>query len=141
MTLFYTYRSRPCSAGEASPVADGNKYRNPHTDNAQRVRAFVILTPNRDFIIKYHHLELREHRVEGDRKNINQRGLRTPRKRVPLNKHDQGSFELMEIEAAYTGTICVFTRWGPRADRTHGHKSPSLAQKLFPTDNHLQIKF
>lgn len=106
-----------------------------------RVRDFGILSPNRDFTIKYHHSELREPRGEGGRKNISQRGLRTPIKRVPLNKHDQGSFELMEIEAAYTGTVCVFTRWGPRADRRHGHKSLSLTQKLFPMDNHLQIKF
>ena len=80
MTLFYTYRSRPCSSREASPAADGNKYRDQHTGNAPRVGDLGILSPNRDFAIKYHPSQLREPRGEGVRKNISQRGQRTPRK-------------------------------------------------------------
>lgn len=55
------------------------------------------------------------------------------------NQRDQHIYELIETEAACTGPARVCTRWGRRANSRSGHKTPSLTQKISPTDNHLKM--
>jgi hypothetical protein len=61
-------------------------------------------------------------------------------KTKPQTQQEESKQLLKENEVVGTWSVCICTRWGPRAESRIGYISPHLTQKLSLIDNHLSMK-
>lgn len=120
---------------EASPAAQGNKYRYQQPDNTQRVRNPGTLSLRWEISTKYPPQDS-ENQVEEEAERIKELEW--------IEDTKDKAFQTNRTDAHMnSATVVVFSEpaWvSIRADRRVGHMSPLLIQELSPIYKHLLAK-